>query len=149
MKKKITLLAIIAVVMTTGIFANPIEADVNKQVKTSFSAKFEGATNVTWDKTEQYIKATFTKDEQFMSAYFDTKGDLIGVARNIVASQLPINANIELKKSVGTGWITELFEFTDGDETSYFATIENADQKVHMKSSGSSQWSVYKRVKKS
>lgn len=148
MKKKITLLAIVAVVMTTGIFANTIETDVNNQVKSSFSSKFTGAKDVTWNKAEQYIKASFTKDDQAMSAYFGMNGELIGVSRNILSQQLPMGINMELKQLLANSWITELLEFTNGEETTYFTVIENADQKTYMKSVGSNQWSLYRKNKK-
>jgi hypothetical protein len=148
MKKKISLLAITAVIMTTGIFAKPIEPGVNDKVLVAFTKHFEGVKDITWNKTEQYIKANFVKDGQPLSAYFNSNGELIGVSKNILSQQLPLKLNLELKKVIADGWITELFEFTDGQTTTYFMTVENSNQKVHYQNDGY-EWTVYKKVKKS
>jgi len=149
MKKKITLLAVIAVVMTTGIFAEPIRTDINSQVLISFTNRFAGAQEVSWNKADQYMKASFVKEGQAMAAYFDVTGQMIGVSRNILSQQLPINLNFELRKLIANGWITELFEFTTAEETAYFVTVETSSQKLHLKSAGSGEWEVYKKSKKS
>ena len=149
MKKKIALLAIIAVVMTTSIFATPIEVNISSSVLTSFSSKFDGAKEVSWNRTDQYVRASFKINEQIMFAYFTETGSLIGVSRNLLSSQLPINLQTELRKISANGWITELFEFADDSENSYFISIENADQKIHLKSVGNNGWSVIKKSKKS
>lgn len=149
MKKKIALLAIIAVVMTTSIFATPIEVNISSSVLTSFSSKFDGAKEVSWNRTDQYVRASFKINEQIMFAYFTETGSLIGVSRNLLSSQLPINLQTELRKISANGWITELFEFADDSENSYFVSIETADQKIHLKSVGNNGWSVIKKSKKS
>lgn len=148
MKKKITLLAIIAVIMTTSIFATPIKEMVNSQVLTAFSSKFDGAKEVSWNRTDEYVKASFKLNDQVMFAYFTETGSLIGVSRNLLSFQLPINLQNDLKKISGNDWITELFEFAGNSETSYFVTIENADQVIQLKSTGYNAWSVTKRSKK-
>lgn len=147
MKKKITLIIVMAVVMATSIFANPIEVNVSSRVLTSFSSRFDGAKEVSWSKTEQYVKASFKINEQVMFAYFTEGGELIGVSRNVLSFQLPINLQAELKKYAAGGWITELFEFADDSQNSYFISLENADYKIQLKSVDNS-WSVIKKVKK-
>ena len=84
-----------------------------------------------------------------MSAFFSVNGELIGVSRNILSKQLPISLNSELKKYMANSWITDLFEFTDGQETTYFVTIESANQKTNLKSISASEWSAFKKFKKS
>ena len=143
-----TLLVLVAVVMTTSIFATPIEINVSSHVLTSFSGRFDGATEVSWSKTEQYVKASFKINEQVMFAYFTEFGELIGVSRNLLTSQLPINLQNELKKVSTNGWVTELFEFAGESENSYYVLIENADQKIQLKSLGYNNWSVIKKTKK-
>lgn len=149
MKKKLTLLAMVAVIMATSIFATPIEVNISSSVLTSFSSKFEGAKEVSWNTTSDYIKASFKMNEQFLFAYFTKTGELIGVSRNLLSSQIPINLQVDLKKIAAKGWITELFEFSVDSETTYFATVENADQTIMLKSLDHIEWSVIKKIKKS
>ena len=148
MKKKITLLMLIAVVMSTGIFATPIEVNISNRVVSSFNEKFSEARNISWSKSDGYIKAGFTIDNQCMVAYFTETGEFMGVTRNLLSTQLPITLNASLKKVAENGWITELFEFSDGEETTYFCIVENAHQKIQLKSLGSGSWMINKRVKK-
>lgn len=148
MKKKITLLAMTAVIMTTSIFATPIDVTVSSNVLGTFTEKFGGAREVSWSNTDSYVKAAFKMNDQYMFAYFSENGQFIGVARNLASYQLPLNLQIELKKSAENGWITEVFEFATETETSYFATIENADQKIQLKSLGYNSWTAYKKTKK-
>lgn len=87
-------------------------------------------------------------NEQVLFAYFDETGELLGASCNILSNHLPINLQIKLKKELSEGWISELFEFANDNETDYFVTIENADQKVQLKSAGHNAWSVYKKSSK-
>jgi hypothetical protein len=44
--------------------------------------------------------------------------------------------------------VSDLFEAAKSDVTSYYITIENADTKMVLKSSGNN-WDVYNKIKKS
>jgi hypothetical protein len=69
------------------------------------------------------------------------------VTRNITSSQLPMNLLLSLKSDYSAYWITELFEFTGDDQNCYYVSLESADAKVTLRSSGDS-WEVYTTVKK-
>lgn len=148
MKKKIAGLLVIAAVIASSAFATNIEDNVNQKVLTSFNQMFNEAQEVSWVTTDKYVKASFKMNEQIMTAFFTETGEFMGVSRNIVSSQLPINLQIELRKQYSNGWITELFEFAGENETNYYLTIENSDQKIMLKSSGTNSWTGYKKTKK-
>ena len=148
MKKRIAGLLLVAVVMASTTFATNIDDNVNRKALTTFAQKFTEAKEVSWSTTEMYVKASFKLNEQFMFAYFSEMGELLGTTRNILIYQLPINLQSELKKNLTSAWITELYEFTTEDETVYYATIENADQKIMFRSEGMNAWSVFKRITK-
>jgi hypothetical protein len=148
MKKKITGLALLVLLMGTTTFATNIEDNVNGKIFTEFNRKFGEAKEVSWSKTDKYVKASFKLGEQVMFAYFNESGDLLGVARNMLSSHLPIYLLSQLKKNCADGWITELFEFARPDQTDYFVTIENSEQKIFLKSEGSGSWEAYKKIKK-
>lgn len=149
MKKKIAGLALLAVIMTTTTFAKNIDDDnVNKKVLTAFNQKFVQASDIKWHTTENYVEAAFRMNEQFMVAYFSESGELLGLSRNLLVNQLPMNLQAAVKKNYKSSWVTELFELAKENETTYYATLENADQKVSLKSVDGNSWTTYKKTKK-
>lgn len=148
MRTKILGLVALALVMVTTTFANNIEDNVNRKALSTFSQKFGDAKEVSWSKTEHYYKATFKMNEQVYTAFISEAGEWMGVSRNLLSYQLPINLQSELKKEYGQYWISDLFEFSTEDVTTYYITVENADQKVTLKTVGGSEWSVFKKTKK-
>jgi len=86
---------------------------------------------------------------QVMFAYYNESGELIGVVRNILSDKLPINLMTELKRSYNDRWISDLFEMASEGQSTYYVTLETADDTLVLKSNGLSGWSVYKRTKKS
>ena len=148
MRTKILGLVALTLVMVTTTFANNIEDNVNAKALSAFSRKFSDAKQVTWSKAENYYKATFKMNEQVYTAFITEAGQWMGVSRNLISYQLPINLQSELKKEYGQYWISDLFEYSTEDVTTYYITVENADQKVILKTSGGSGWSVFKKTKK-
>ena len=149
MKKKIAGLALLAVIMTTTAFAKNIDdKNINQNVLTSFNQKFVQASDIKWSVTANFVEARFKMNDQFMYAFFSETGELLGISRNILVNQLPINLQASIKRSYSTSWVTELFELAKEDQTTYYVTLENADQKVTLKSVDANTWTVYKKTKK-
>jgi hypothetical protein len=148
MRTRIVGLVVLTLVMVTTTFASNIEENVNAKALSTFSQKFADAKEVSWYKAENYYKATFKMNDQFLTAFIADNGEWMGVSRNLLSYQLPINLQSELKKDYSQYWITELFEFATSDETIYYAIVENGDQKVTLKTNGTSDWSVFKKTKK-
>jgi hypothetical protein len=147
MKKTILAMAMMLMAGLTGAFAKDNEG-VNKQISSSFSKDFMTAKNVSWNKHKDFTKATFTLNNQVMFAYYDENGNLIASARNILSEQLPIKLFNDLKIGYSKYWISELFEIDKDGQTSYYVTLENADETLILKSSGFNDWSTYKRSRK-
>jgi hypothetical protein len=147
MKKTILAVAMMLMAGLTGAFAKDDEG-ISKEIASSFSKDFGSATNVSWNKQKDFSKATFTLNNQIMFAYYDEGGSLIASARNILSEQLPINLLNNLKKDYGNYWISELFEMDKDAQTSYYVTLENADETLILKSTSFSDWSTYKRSRK-
>jgi hypothetical protein len=61
---------------------------------------------------------------------------------------LPHYLQKRLKRSLSNYWISDLFEITNHDETSYYVTLENADSKIVLKSENGSDWMVFQRIEK-
>lgn len=148
MKTRILTLALLFVTTIGSAFANNAEG-VSEKALTSFKKEFDNASEIRWESTKDYAKATFKMNDQVMFAYYSTEGQFLALSRNIKSSQLPINLSADLKKSFNSYWISDLFEMASNNETTYYATVENADQLVTLKSTGANGWEVFKKEKKS
>jgi len=145
MKKMILTLAI--AVSSFAVFAR--EENVSKKVLDEFKTEFTTAKEVEWTTGRDYYRASFKYNEKYVFAYYSLEGDLLGLTRYISPADLPISLQINLKKKSDGYWISDLFEVAKNGTTSYYLTLENADSKTVLKSSGGSDWEVFKSVKKS
>jgi len=129
-------------------FASGIK-EINERVAESFKKEFQQAEHVSWQQEKSFSKATFQLNHEVMFAYYNNEsGELIAVVRNILSEQLPISLFTSLKQDYANYWISDLFEMdTDGD-IAYFATVENADESLILKSAADNTWTVYKKVRK-
>ena len=125
------------------------DVNVSSAVVSTFKSSFKNASDVTWKVTNQYSKADFSLNGQFVSAYYDASANLIAVTRNISSFQLPITLQSKLKESYEDYWISDLFELSDNDGTAYYVTVEDGDSKITLKSSGTNSWNVYQKQRKS
>ncbi len=148
MKKRILIWALLLIIGAGSTFANNGGAGVNEKVLKSFKKEFATAQDVQWEQSESFAKATFKLNDQVMFAYYSLEGDLLGMTRNIVSTQLPINLLADLRKNYNEYWITDLFEMATGNYTTYYLTIEDSDYKTILKSTGSDNWEVYKKDRK-
>jgi hypothetical protein len=68
--------------------------------------------------------------------------------RNILSNQLPARLLTNIKKNYKDYWITGLYKENINGKTSYFITVENADQTVKLNTSHSIGWAVSRIVPK-
>jgi hypothetical protein len=155
MKKRILLLSIALVSFTAFSFAavtptttSLAPASVSKNVINSFNREFANASNIQWEVKENFVKAQFSVNDMVLFAYFNKGGELIAVTRFISPNQLPLELLTSLKKTNSNYWVSDLFEIQTESGTSYFATVENADQIVVLKSEGISGWQTFQKEKK-
>lgn len=147
MKKTILALAVMLTTGLTSAFAN-IGEEVNKSAVSSFNKDFLSAKNVSWQQQKNYAKATFSLNNHVMYAYYNDQGELLAVVRNVLSDQLPIHLLTEIKNNYSGYWISDLFEMATEDQTTYYVTVENGNEKLILKSQGLDQWSTYKKEKK-
>ncbi|MBI5858945.1 MAG: hypothetical protein HZB42_15035 [Sphingobacteriales bacterium] len=124
------------------------EDKVNQKVLDAFKNEFAVAKNVEWVAGSNYYRAAFVYNDKHVFAYYSTEGDLLGLTRYISVSDLPMNLQISLKKDAGSYWISDLFEVAKNESTTYYITLENADEKIIFRSSNGSSWEEFKTVKK-
>ena len=147
MKNKMLIGLFLLITGISSAFANGNE-EVNDRIIRSFNKEFAGAQNVQWSNSKDFVKATFTLNEQVVYAFYSQDGTLLGATRNIVSGQLPISLLTELKKNYSNFWIADLFEMAANDETSYYITLEDGNYKLVLKSNANNSWEVYKKEKK-
>ncbi len=149
MKKRILLLSIALISFTAFSFAADAPAAISKNVISSFNKQFSNARDIQWESQANFVKAQFTINDMVLYAYFDKSGDLMAVSRFISASQLPLSLLTSLKNHTAAGyWMTDLFEIETESGTSYYATLESADQIIVLKSDGLSSWGIFQKEKK-
>jgi len=146
--KKIFLSLATVIMMGVSAFATGNEGTVNQEARNSFKRDFSMASNVSWEQKNGYTRATFSLNGQILYAYYSNTGDLTAVVRNIVSDQLPISLLTDLRKDYTGYWITDLFEISSNNQTTYYVTLENSDKKIVLKSEGADYWGVYSKEKK-
>lgn len=124
------------------------EETVNQQVLTNFKKEFVNAKDVSWQNNRDFVKATFSLNDQVMFAYYTPGGELIAITRNISSDKLPISLLTSLKKNYSDYWITDLFEAVTNGNGAYYITLQNADVEVILKSDEFGGWETFKRTKK-
>jgi hypothetical protein len=147
MKNKILIAVFVFITGISSAFANGKE-EVNDRIIKTFQREFAAAQNVQWVTSKDYVKATFTLNEQVVYAYYSQDGNLLGVTRNILSGQLPINLLTDLKKNYNNYWITDLFEMATKNENMYYLTLENSDHKLVLKSNATNGWEVFTKERK-
>ncbi len=143
--KKIFLSAVFAMLFATNsLFAAEV-TEVNSVVLNAFKKQFTNAGDVEWNTGSNYFKASFLYNNNYVNAFYSQEGEFIATTRNISSVNLPILLQTSLKQKYNNYWISDLYELAKPESTSYYITLENADQKIILKSSGGSEWTQYKK----
>lgn len=121
---------------------------ISSQAVKSFQQTFINAQNAVWTASENFYKVEFSMNGQVMTAFYNMQGEFAGVTRNIISTQLPVMLQAEVKKEYSEYWISELFELSNNNGTEYYLTLENADSKIVLKSSGHTSWYTYQKSRK-
>lgn len=153
MKPLFIFLTIVTTAFSSAAFANssnpkPVEPRVAPSVIRSFENTFTAAQQADWTVAENFYKVEFAMSGQYITAFYATNGNLLGVTRNISSLQLPLTLQAELKRDYQALWITDLFEVSNDEGTHYYVTLENSETKVTLKGSANSKWSTYQKSRK-
>ncbi|SRR5579871_578856 len=148
MKKIIfTLTILVAAFFGLSAYANDNDGKIPETVSSAFSKNFQHARRVRWDDYSSYYKATFMVRGTVLYAFYSADADLMGTGKNILSTSLPVKLKNELSKDYSSYWISDLFEYSVNGGKAYCVTLENADQKISLKSEGSG-WYFYKKLQK-
>ncbi len=143
--KKNFLSAVFAMLFATSSLFAAEETEVNSVVLNAFKRQFTNASDVEWNTGSNYFKASFLYNYNYVNAYYSQDGEFIATTRNISSVNLPMLLQTDLKQKYNNYWISDLYELAKPESTTYFITLENADQKIILKSSGGSEWTQYKK----
>lgn len=123
-----------SLLLTTAVtlFANEA-ATPNEQVLASFKKEFSTAQDVSWNKQDNFDKATFLLGASWVVAYFSPAGQLEGCARDIFFDQLPLAVMSAIDKRFIAAEIINVREITNGDGTHYRLTLEAKSKKYKVK----------------
>jgi uncharacterized protein YxeA len=148
MKKVIiAVIAIVAFTATTAI-AKDSSNKVNFRVANHFKAIFTNATNVEWDITTEYTRATFIADGEKKEAYYNADAELIGQSRSITLDEFSKTTQKEIAKKYAGYTVKEAIEFSNEDFVDYYVSLENAKEKLILKISREGECSVFKTTEK-
>jgi hypothetical protein len=115
----------------------------------AFSKNFTSVSNVSWQKADAFYFANFKMGSEEMEAAYDERGELVGFARKIDVSQLPLGISISLKnKFEDYSFTTPVREVNFEGQTMYFLSGENDKKVVDLKCTSDGQISVQRKIKK-
>ena len=143
----VAITAVLSIINTKASASDEIK--VSAAVLTSFNSSFKNVSEVAWKTTGNFYKANFAMNGQYVTAFYDATAKLVAVTRNVSSVQLPVTLQTALKKSYEAYWISDLFELSDENGTSYYVTVENGDAKITLKSTQVNEWTVYQKSRKS
>ena len=139
----------LALIFTTGLsitFAQSSKTD--NYLQASFNEHFSTAKDIIWKQTKNYSEATFTINDQVLTAYYNGTDHPFAISRNIAPAQLPLSLIADIKRNYADYWISDLFELMINGHSEYYITLEKADKKLIMKSDDANEWSRYKTAAK-
>ena len=146
MKTVVIALTLLASVFTKASLANDAKA-VTPEVLKAFQSTFATAKGADWTVTDDLYKVQFALDGQYITAFYKADGTIAAITRHIPSVQLPVNLLTALKNDYKEYWISELFELSNDEGVQYYVTLENADAKTVLKSSGAT-WSFFQKGRK-
>ena len=141
---------VLILVTFLSVFFNSTKASddlVSPTAQQSFKRSFVQAKDVRWVKRDDFYRVDFQLNSQYITAFYSPEGKFVAATRNVTSEQLPMLLQTHIKKHHADYWISDLFEFSNDQEVTYFLTLENADVKLVLQSSGN-YWNVYQRTTK-
>ena len=120
---------------------------VTPTVLKSFEKTFTSASEVYWVSNNEIAIADFKFNNQYMTAYYSIGGELLGIKKNLLSTQLPVLLGASLKEQYSDYWISDLMEYGNQGETTYYVTLENANTRIILKSNHNS-WSLFHKTDK-
>ncbi len=149
MKKLQTILAAAALLFATSAFAAKGPTKVSSVVKKAFEQQFSTASNVNWEKEDNFYFATFRQNDRDISVAYDDNGELVGTSRSVTVDELPLSITMAIaEKYEGYKVGKNVSEISFEGENSYYLLVENNKQTIKLKCYSNGDMSVVSKTKK-
>jgi hypothetical protein len=159
--KKIFLTTAIAALFTANVFAfngskkaeDEGSANVSYSVVNKFKADFSEAKNVSWTITSNTQKATFTIDDVKMTAFYNLRGEYLGVTQYVDYKTIPSKAKKEIAAKYKDYAVSEVIKLeTNGadsslDSTVYFVDVKKGSEEVLLRVTPAANVYFFQQVK--
>jgi hypothetical protein len=144
--KKILIATLLTVTVATNAFTAD-EKKINVNILEAFESQFEEASKVQWSLNSEYVKASFEVDGVKRDAFYNYKGEYIGLSRKIKLEDIPVQAKRTFAKRYSDYTVKEAIRFEGNEESAFFVSAENDKYSVILKIT-SAGVSVYKKTSK-
>jgi hypothetical protein len=119
--------------------------EVSYMAKDAFARDFGNVPVNNWQRTDNFDKATFIKDGQAVTAFYDYNAKLVGATVNKTFEDLPANAKSLINKKYKGYNVDGVIFFDDNeinetdmilysqqfaDEDNYFVELQKGDKKI-------------------
>ena len=149
MKKLQTVFAAVSLLLATSAFAISGPEKVSPVIKTAFEKSFTGASNVSWEKNDDFYFAHFKLNTRDMDAAYNENGELLGISRVIASSELPLNISRAITDKYQEYTVSNtVTEISYEGQTNYYVNITNSRQSLKLKCTGNGEISIDKKIKK-
>ena len=146
MKKTfVTLFTLITIGITVSLAAPG--SNVDPKILSAFQKEFSFAKNVKWEEEGNLTRVNFSLNDQGIVAWYNSNGELITTARNILYHQLPISVMRSLDKEYAGAGIFGIVEISRNEETWYQVQVEKKGKKYLLKANPSGNITLLKKIK--
>lgn len=130
--KKLFFTALIAVSVSISASAQSVN-QVDQKVVDNFEATYGGASNVEWTLKQNFTIASFVRDGRKVEVFFNTDGDFVATTTPVDIEEVPAFVKKIIQSKYNDFTVTETFKLKSYDETSYFLSVENNEEKIVLK----------------
>jgi len=146
MKKTFVTLLVSLTISITSVFGTGKTA-VDPKILSAFQKEFSFAKNVKWEEEGNLTRVNFSLNDQGIVAWYNSNGELITTARNILYHQLPISVMRSLDKEYAGAGIFGIVEISRNEETWYQVQADSKGKKFLLKAMPSGNITVLKKIK--
>lgn len=149
--KKNLLTAFLLIVLSLSAFAGTTfdgskEKKASSYVLTKFADDYKGATDVTWEISSKFQKATFKLNGEETTVFYNWQDEHIASTQQIAFEKLSPTALKNIVKNFGGYNVGEVIKYKS-DETVYFINLKNAKESFIIKVDANDNASFFKRLK--
>ena len=146
MKKTFVTLVVLLTISITSVLATG-KTGVDPKILSAFQKEFSFAKNVKWEEEGNLTRVNFSLNDQGIVAWYNSDGELITTARNILYHQLPISVMRSLDKEYAGAGIFGIVEISRNEATWYQIQADKKGKKLLLKASPSGNITVLKKIK--